>query len=150
MKKELKKIAMALSIVAALTATGAVVTEGTINHDHEWCPLNYVLGLEHQAKRINNGTNGFRYQAIVVPENKSEVIPEGFEKYNGYYGQHVIEYESFYLGKETSFTPMPSGSVYAVDDGFLFENAIPFGQKRVEVYDHNDVSENPQLIRIFK
>lgn len=150
MKKELKKLAMALTVVAALTATGAVVIEGTINHDHEWCPLNYVLGIEHQAEKINNGTNSFRYHAIIVPEDKNVVIPEGFEEYQGYYGQHVIEYESFYLGPETSNTPMPNGSAYAVDDGFLIENALPFGEKHVEVFDHNDVSKEPQLIRIFK
>lgn len=151
MEKEINKKKIVKYAATALLTTSLVVCAGgmydaSVNHDNEYCMLNYIFGLEHQANKINNGTNGFRYEAVYIPKGGLDTIPEGFINYQGYYDQHVIEYLSFY---KDDFSYLKNGSVYAVNDGFLEENAIPCDE-RVEVYDYNAVSEEPQLIRIFK
>ncbi len=145
-KNKIVKYAASALLTASIAISAGGIYEASVNHDNEYCMLNHIFGLEHQANKINRGTNNFRYEAVYIPEGGLETIPYGFTEYRGYYNQHVIEYLSYYHG---TFDLLKDGSVYAVNDGFLVENAIP-RDERVEVYDYNAISDGPQLIRIFK
>lgn len=149
-KKNIKKFAGAALISTALVTGAGISYESSVNHDHEFCMLNYVFGLQHQVDKINNGINGFRYTAVYVPAGVDEKPLYDYNEqkwnldvYGGYYGQHVVEYVSF-----GDFYPLEN--VYALSDGRLYENVIPYGE-RIELYDTNgDENCEPQLIRIFK
>lgn len=145
-KDKIVKYAASALLTASIAISVGGIYEASVNHDIEYCMLNHIFGLEHQANQINRGTNSFRYEAVYIPEGGFDTIPDGFTEYNGYHNQHVVEYVSFYHG---TYDSLKDGSVYAVNNGFLEENAIP-SDERVEVYDHNAISEGPQLIRIFK
>lgn len=145
-RNKIVKYAATAMLTASIAICAGGVYESSVNHDNEYCMLNHIFGLEHQAKKINNGANGFRYDAVYVSEGGLDTIPDGFTLYQGVYDQHVIEYLTFYKG---DYAQLENGSVYAVNNGFLEENAIPCDE-RIEVYDHNAISEEPQLIRIFK
>lgn len=146
-KKNIKKYAATGLLAVALLGVGLDIKDAKVNHEEEWCPLNHIFGMQHQVNKINSGLNSFRFEAVLVPENKNEIVPEGYTQYQGTYGQHVVEYVSFYADP---LKPLEDDSVYAIRNGFLEKNAIPYGQERIEVYDHNAVSEDPQLIRVFK
>ena len=55
-KEKLQKYIATLLVASTLTMGGCVVAEKFINHAWERCPLDFVLGVEHQMKHINEKT----------------------------------------------------------------------------------------------
>ena len=146
-KQKIKKYAGAVLLTVALLGVGVRVYDATIQHYFEWCPLNHIFGLKHQVNKINKGDHNFRYEARYVPEDIFEKIPAGYTDYCVNCTVNVIEYVNYY---RDGFRHLKNNATYAVDSGFLVENAIPFGEERIEVYDHIDSYDEPKLIRIFK
>ena len=56
MKKEnIKKyVGAGMVSIAILAGAGLGIVEATTDHTHEWCPLNSILGVEHQMRKIEN------------------------------------------------------------------------------------------------
>jgi len=53
-KENLKKFASISILGTALVASGIAIEHASINHLIEYCPLNNILGVEHQLNAIKN------------------------------------------------------------------------------------------------
>lgn len=151
-KNNLKIFASAVAIFGTSTACSLGFYEASVNHEHEFCKLNYIFGLEHQAQKINDGTNSFRYEAVYIPKgvDEKEFFNEenktfNEEVYQGYHGQNVVEFVTYNI--DANLQPIVDGKTVAIRDGFV-EESLVYGE-RVELYDNN-FANGHQLIRVFK
>lgn len=150
--KNLKIFASAVAILGTTTACSWGIYDANVDHEHEFCKLNYILGLEHQARKINEGVDSFRYEAVYIPKGVDEKEFFDEEKktfnegvYQGYDGQHVVEFVTY--NSDANFQPVADGKTVAIKNGFV-EESLVYGE-RVELYDNNVANEH-QLIRVFK
>lgn len=69
-KNNIIKVVAISTIIGALSLNkGIKVYDDNINHLSEWCPLNNILGIEHQIKRINKDFGSHGIQAYKVENN---------------------------------------------------------------------------------
>ena len=87
-KNKIIKYGGASILVGAYFAySGIKLYDFTIDHLHEYCPLNDYFGINHQLNVINNDKSNPRYKAYYFENGKGKIysdytdeyIPEGFE-----------------------------------------------------------------------
>lgn len=98
-------IATVITGIATAGITGAKICHNT-DHLTQYCPLNYVFGINHQINKVNHDYKGYGIQAykvkdgtvtlktsyITVIEDDGEetnYIPEGFHDENGEYVNNI-------------------------------------------------------------
>lgn len=79
-KRKIAKYA-GISILAAalITGIGVEVYDASIDHYHEYCPLNNIFGIEHQIDIINNDGNEKGIYAHLESEKRGYIAPVGYE-----------------------------------------------------------------------
>lgn len=79
-KSKVKKY-VGCALVATLVAGGVVAKgveiERNVDHIHEVCPFVSILGLEHQAKAINNADLAF-YKAVYTNSEDGDLLPDTY------------------------------------------------------------------------
>jgi len=131
-----------ISLATAGIVTFALVARAgfycaSVDHEEEYCYLSSIFGLQHQADKINEGVNSFRYEAVYVPGDDTRV--------NG--NEHVTEIVHSTWSNKNEWTVNSLSNLYYVDNGYLKEYEAT--GERVELYDTNDISGR-NLIRVFQ
>lgn len=158
-KKNIKKYAGACVLGMALTTAGILgitigVYESSVNHDREYCHLCDVIGLQHQADAINNGTNGFRYHAVydegIIDEQRAQSGASLYDFTHGHvinYAYNIATYEqpggyfesggtNYRIEKVQETDILEDGYGYSLNDSGYLTNQMYIGE-RVDVYDHD-------------
>ncbi len=100
--KKIKIIGGTLAATIALTGTGLVACElydSKVDHMHEECPFNKVLGVEHQINKINKQTKDTDMVAshvnVISVDNITDSIPAG--KYTNAAGETTYSVPKGYV-----------------------------------------------------
>lgn len=142
-------IAIATVITGIATGmTGAKICHNT-DHLTQYCPLNYVFGINHQINKVNhdykgygiqaykieNGTVTLKTAALIIQEEDGKIaryLPEGFKNNNGEYEKEIT---------------VPFGGEIAITEGIPI---FPEGAKPGDIVLIDDIEIiGPQLKRVI-
>lgn len=87
--KIIKYAGAGLLSVCVIAGAGISFKEKNVDHVNEYCPLNGILGIEHQVEKINEQvSNEYRAYAVedgkvelhsdFITENGKNILPEGY------------------------------------------------------------------------
>lgn len=85
-KKKIAKYAAAGLLTASLvTGVGLHLYDSNVDHLNEYCPLNSILGVEHQIHEINNNYGVYGINAYYENETTSKeyINPTAIQKEDG-------------------------------------------------------------------